>query len=93
MLPSFSRMQLASLVNTFVSISASPVILAYSEASELARVAVAVSLVGFGLFTTGALHWFTSPYVHELRYTPGTGMLWMQTINLFGRERYESVRR
>jgi hypothetical protein len=38
-----------------------------SDASPLARVAVALSVAGFGIGTTAALHWFTSPYVHELQ--------------------------
>jgi len=33
-----------------------------------ARATAAVGIAGFGLFTTGLLHWFVGPYVHELTW-------------------------
>jgi hypothetical protein len=60
-------LQLASLVNTAVSLAACPAIVYLSDASPIARALVAVGVVGFGAGTTLGLQWFTSPYVHELR--------------------------
>jgi hypothetical protein len=79
--------QWASLVNTMVSLGASPFIVAYSDASPLIRVGLAFSLAGFGVFTTAALHWFSSPYVHELRVDPVSGRVTAKNINIFGMHR------
>lgn len=76
--------QLVSLANTAVSLAASPLILWASDAPPLMRVGLAASIAGFGLFTTGALHWFSRPYVHELRYDPGSQELVAQTVTLLG---------
>jgi hypothetical protein len=61
-------MQYASLLNSFASFAAAPAIISYSSASPIARVAVATSVLAFALITTGGLHWFTKPYVHQLLY-------------------------
>lgn len=61
-------MQYASLLNSFASFAAAPAIVSYSSASPIARVAVATSVLAFALITTGGLHWFTKPYVHQLLY-------------------------
>ena len=81
------RLKLASLVNCAVSLAACPVILTYSDAAPLARVGVAAGATMFGLLTTAALHWFTSPYVHELAVRRGADAARATTINVFGRER------
>jgi hypothetical protein len=61
------RLKLASLVNTAVSLAAAPAIVTLSDASPVARALVAAGAVGFGVGTTAGLHWFTAPYVHELK--------------------------
>jgi hypothetical protein len=61
-------LQYASLLNSFASFAAAPAIISYSSASPIARVAVATSVLAFALITTGGLHWFTKPYVHQLLY-------------------------
>jgi hypothetical protein len=35
----------------------------------------------------GALHWITHPYIHELKYNPGTGMIDVKMANFFGGSR------
>ncbi|GBF94473.1 hypothetical protein Rsub_07007 [Raphidocelis subcapitata] len=80
------RLKLASLVNTAVSLAACPAIVLLSDAPPLARAAVAVSVVGFGLGTTLGLHWFTSPYVHVLARRGDA--LRARTLTLLGRPRW-----
>ncbi len=67
------RLKIASLVNTAVSLAACPAIVHLSDASPVARALVAAGVVGFGVGTTAGLHWFTSPYVHELQRSSGGG--------------------
>lgn len=101
--PGYTR-KVASLVNTAVSLGACPAIVYLSDASPVARALVAVSVIGFGLGTTLGLHWFTSPYVHELQWvtrpagdagdpsdTAGeapSGRLRAKTLSLLGRQRW-----
>ena len=80
------RLKLASLVNTAVSLAACPAIVLLSDAPPLARAAVAVGVVGFGLGTTLGLHWFTSPYVHVLARRGD--VLRARTLTLLGRPRW-----
>lgn len=47
--------------------------------------AVASSVIFFSATTTGVLHWFVSPYIHKLRWRPGSDsfevemMSWLAT--------------
>jgi hypothetical protein len=72
-------MQYASLLNSFASFAAAPAIISYSSASPIARVAVATSVLAFALITTGGLHWFTKPYVHQLLYNKQ--VRWLVSLN------------
>lgn len=47
-----------------------------------------VSLVAFATITTGGLHWFTKPYVHQLLYNSKTDMAKVQTLSFFGGKRW-----
>lgn len=38
--------------------------------------------------TTGGLHWFTSPYVHQLMYNDKTDVAKVQTLRLLGGSRW-----
>ncbi|KAI8472571.1 MAG: hypothetical protein J3K34DRAFT_375973 [Monoraphidium minutum] len=88
------RLKLASLVNTAASLAACPAVVLLSDASPTARVLVAVSVAGFGVGTTLGLHWFTSPYVHELQLRRGGGgggggeALRAKTLTMLGRPRW-----
>jgi len=68
-------LQYASLLNTFASFAAAPLIISYSSASPIARVAVTTSVIAFAVITTGGLHWFTAPYVHRLLYNDRTDVI------------------
>jgi hypothetical protein len=46
--------------------------------------AVTVSVLTFAIITTGGLHWFTSPYVHQLLYNDKTDVAKVQTLRFFG---------
>lgn len=63
-------------------------VLQISDSSPLVRVVLAVGVGGLGVLTTAALHWFTKPYVHQLRYKTGTGMAEVTTMDVLGRERW-----
>lgn len=73
-----------SLGNTAVSLGAAPLIIEYANASLPSRIGLAISFAFFGLLTTGALHWMTTPYVHELFYTASNQNLRVKTVNLVG---------
>ena len=40
--------------------------------------------LGFALLTTGALHWFTKPYVHALAYDAASGAVQVTGLGLLG---------
>ncbi|KAL6761808.1 hypothetical protein V8C86DRAFT_1825515 [Haematococcus lacustris] len=73
-----------SIGNTLVALAAAPLIMMYAEVSYVSRVGLAASLVFFGFLTTGALHWITHPYIHELKYTAATGTIDTRMTNVFG---------
>lgn len=60
-----------SLANTAIALIAAPFILLYADVSYVSRVGLSASMAIFGILTTGALHWLTKPYVHELVYHAG----------------------
>ncbi|KAJ6357877.1 hypothetical protein OIU78_005672 [Salix suchowensis] len=54
--------------------------------STIKKGAVASSVIFFSASTTAALHWFVSPYIHKLRWQPGSDsfevemMSWLATF-------------
>lgn len=50
--------------------------------------AVTVSVLLLAFITTGGLHWFTSPYVHQLMYNDKTDIAKVQTLRLLGGSRW-----
>ncbi|WIA33251.1 hypothetical protein OEZ86_006393 [Tetradesmus obliquus] len=83
------RLKYASLLNSFASFAAAPAIISYSSASPIARVAVATSVLMFALITTGGLHWFTKPYVHQLLYNKQADTVRAQYLTLLGGTRWQ----
>lgn len=64
-----TRVKKLSLFSCACAVFGGPVILSLDAAATLsAKVSIAATLGGFGVFTTGLLHWFTKPYVHRLEY-------------------------
>lgn len=81
------KVKLLSLSTCCLSASLGPAItfLTSPDMSMILKGAVASTIVLFSVSTTGALHWFVSPYVHKLRWQPGSDsfevemMSWMAT--------------
>lgn len=46
--------------------------------------AVTVSVLTFAIITTGGLHWFTSPYIHQLLFNDKTDTAKVQTLSFLG---------
>ncbi|EIE26861.1 hypothetical protein COCSUDRAFT_59369 [Coccomyxa subellipsoidea C-169] len=65
----------------------SPVMLVFdtSATSLGAKASIAVTLCSFGIFTTGLLHWFTSPYVRQLVFDKKSNTMEIETLSVFAR--------
>lgn len=78
------RLSIASCAATTL-LSPLLVALAYDDGSTVAtKAAVAATVCSFGLFTTGMLHWFTSPYVLRLVHVPGSDQVELETKTILG---------
>ena len=62
------RLKRLSLFSCLLTTAAAPTLAATESMPPAARATAAVGIAGFGLFTTGLLHWFVGPYVHELTW-------------------------
>lgn len=47
-----------------------------------AKLSIAATLGGFGVFTTGLLHWFVAPYVQRLTYHSSDDSVEVETMSL-----------
>ena len=79
---------MVSLINSLLTCGASPLFLMNPDVSVGGAMFLAASLCTFGIGTTLALHWFTSPYVHELRFHRASEALELKTLTVLGRERW-----
>ncbi|KAL6977253.1 hypothetical protein U1Q18_026050 [Sarracenia purpurea var. burkii] len=68
------KVKLLSLSTCCLSVSLGPVItfMTSSGSNVILKGAVASTVIFFSASTTFALHWFVSPYVHKLRWKPGS---------------------
>ncbi|CAL5404450.1 unnamed protein product [Camellia sinensis] len=68
------KLKLLSLSNCWLSVSLGPLItfMTTQDMNVILKGAVAFSVVFLSAPTTAALHWFVSPYVHKLRWKPGS---------------------
>lgn len=81
------KVKMLSLSTCCLSVSLGPVItfMTSPDLNVIVKGAVAASVIFFSATTTGALHWFVSPYVHKLRWQPGSDtfevemMTWLAT--------------
>ncbi|DBB04170.1 hypothetical protein WJX77_004853 [Trebouxia sp. C0004] len=81
-----SRLKKLSLFSCACTFLASPIIIYMSSASSFgAKASIAFTLCGFGLFTTGLMHWFTSPYVHRLIHNSKTGLTEVETLSILAK--------
>ncbi|KAI3470462.1 hypothetical protein Pfo_027125 [Paulownia fortunei] len=81
------KVKLLSLSTCCLSVSLGPVItfMTSPDMNVILKGAVASSVIFLSASTTAALHWFVSPYVHKLRWQPGSDsfevemMSWLAT--------------
>lgn len=68
------KVKLLSLSTCCLSVSLGPVItfMTSPDMNVIIKGAVASSVIFLSASTTAALHWFVSPYVHNLRWQPGS---------------------
>ncbi|KAG5557433.1 hypothetical protein RHGRI_007620 [Rhododendron griersonianum] len=84
------HVKLLSLSTCCLSVSLGPVItfMTSTDTNVILKGAVASSVIFFSASTTAALHWFVSPYIHKLRWQPGSDsfevemMSWLATFVL-----------
>ncbi|OVA09903.1 Protein of unknown function DUF1301 [Macleaya cordata] len=82
------KVKLLSLSTCCLSVSLGPVItfMTAPDMNVIVKGAVASSVIFLSATTTGALHWFVSPYIHKLRWHPGSDsfevdmMTWLATF-------------
>lgn len=73
-----------SIFSCACAVASGPVMLAL-EGPTTATLTLGSTLAGFGIFTTGLMHWFTSPYTHRLEYDPKTDLVRVEGLNFFAR--------
>lgn len=68
------KVKLLSLSTCCLSVSLGPVItfMTSPEMNVILKGAVASTVIFLSATTTAALHWFVSPYIHKLRWRPGS---------------------
>ncbi|WCJ19371.1 hypothetical protein M5689_001665 [Euphorbia peplus] len=81
------KVKMLSLSTCCLSVSLGPVItfMTSTDSNVILKGAIAASVIFFSASTTGILHWFVSPYIHKLRWQPGSDsfevemMTWLAT--------------
>lgn len=81
------KVKLLSLSTCCLSVSLGPVItfMTSPEMNVILKGGVAATVIFFSASTTAALHWFVSPYIHKIRWQPGSDsfeaemMSWLAT--------------
>ncbi|XP_075513546.1 uncharacterized protein LOC142548848 [Primulina tabacum] len=68
------KVKLLSLSTCCLSVSLGPVItfMTSPDMNVILKGAVASTVIFLSASTTAALHWFVSPYIHKLRWQPGS---------------------
>lgn len=68
------KVKLLSLSTCCLSVSLGPVItfMTSPDMNVILKGAVASSVIFFSAMTTGVLHWFVSPYIHKIKWRPGS---------------------
>ncbi|XP_047334671.1 uncharacterized protein LOC124938295 [Impatiens glandulifera] len=82
------KVKLLSLSTCCLSVSLGPVItfMTSPDMNVILKGAVASTVIFLSASTTGVLHWFVSPYIHKLRWQPGSDsfevemMSWLATF-------------
>ncbi|KAI5444597.1 hypothetical protein KIW84_013020 [Lathyrus oleraceus] len=77
------KVKLMSLSSCCLSVSLSPVItfMTSPDSNVILKGAVASSVILFSASLTAILHWFVSPYIHKLRWQPGSDSFEMEMLS------------
>ncbi|KAF9606261.1 hypothetical protein IFM89_024082 [Coptis chinensis] len=80
------KVKLLSLSTCCLSVSLGPIItfMTSQDMNVILKGAVASSVIFLSATTTGALHWFVSPYVHKLTWQPGSDSFEVQMMSWLG---------
>ena len=82
-----TKVKKLSLFSCCVTLGAGPVMMVLDGGtSMMAKLSLAGTLSSFGLATTGLLHWFTHPYVHQLRYYDEDKAIDVETLNFLAKK-------
>ncbi|XP_057478124.1 uncharacterized protein LOC130765663 [Actinidia eriantha] len=77
------KVKLLSLSTCCLSVSLGPVITFMTSPglNVILKGAVASTVIFFSASTTAALHWFVSPYIHKLRWQPGSDIFEVEMMS------------
>ncbi|CAN0909298.1 Transmembrane protein 70 homolog, mitochondrial [Linum grandiflorum] len=80
------KVKMLSLSTCCLSVSLGPVItfMTSTDSNVILKGAVASSVIFFSASTTAALHWFVSPYIHKLRWQPGSDSFVAEQMSWMG---------
>jgi len=80
------KVKLLSLSTCCLSVSLGPVItfMTSQDSNVILKGAVASSVIFLSASTTAALHWFVSPYIHKLRWQPGSDSFEVEMMSWLG---------
>ncbi|XP_050208713.1 uncharacterized protein LOC126659463 [Mercurialis annua] len=80
------KVKLLSLSTCCLSVSLGPVITFMTSPgmNVILKGAVASSVIFLSASTTAALHWFVSPYIHKLRWQPGSDSFEVEMMTWLG---------
>ncbi|CAN1257965.1 hypothetical protein LINPERPRIM_LOCUS9753 [Linum perenne] len=80
------KVKMLSLSTCCLSVSLGPVItfMTSTDSNVILKGAVASSVIFFSASTTAALHWFVSPYIHKLRWQPGSDSFEAEQMSWLG---------
>ncbi|XP_041999244.1 uncharacterized protein LOC121748789 [Salvia splendens] len=81
------KVKLLSLSTCCLSVSLGPVItfMTSQDMNVILKYAVASTVVILSASTTAALHWFVSPYIHTLRWQPGSDTFEVEMMSWLAR--------
>ncbi|XP_068635390.1 uncharacterized protein [Aristolochia californica] len=77
------KVKLLSLSTCCLSISLGPVItfMTAPEMNVILKGAIASSVIFMSATSTGILHWFANPYIHKLKWQPGSDVFEVQMMS------------
>ncbi|XP_072958879.1 uncharacterized protein [Typha angustifolia] len=88
------KVKLLSLSTCCLSVSLGPVItfMTSPDMSVILKGAVASTLIFFSASTTAVLHWFVSPYIHKLKWQPGSDSFKVELMSWLATPIYKTIK-